>query len=139
MTTEMPHHFAHLLQLYKKTSLKFDLYTFFNDFIHVYSRRAGVDNPPRDKILMSTERPYHFAHLLQVSKQISLNLILYILFHVFIHVYSPGTGTENPMGPNFLYQHKPFVILVICCKFLSLNDFLTFFLIMYQEAKLTLS
>ena len=36
----------------KKMSLK-------SDFIQI----------PGDKILMSTERPYHFAHLLQVSKK----------------------------------------------------------------------
>ena len=34
---------------------------YFNAFIHVYSPRAGADNP-----LMSTESPYRFAHLLQV-------------------------------------------------------------------------
>ena len=30
-------------------------------------------------------------------------------------------------GSEFLYKHKPFVTLVICCKFLPLNDFLTVF------------
>ena len=40
---------------------------YFNVFIHVYSLRAGADNP-LETMLMSTESPYHFAHLLQVSK-----------------------------------------------------------------------
>ena len=40
-------------------------------FPHIYSPRAGADNPV-DKILMSTEKPCTFAHLLQVSKKISL-------------------------------------------------------------------
>ena len=78
-----------------------------------------------DKILMSTEKPCYFAHLLQVSKKYLWNLILYIIFHVFIHVYSPGAGADNPLGSEFLYNHKPFVTLVICCKFLPLNDFPT--------------
>ena len=55
------------------------------------------------------------------------SLILYTIFHVFVHVYSPGTGAHNPLGSEFLYKHKPFVTLVICRKFLPLNDFLTVF------------
>ena len=74
---------------------------------------------------MSKEKPCHFAHLLQVSKKISL--ILNIIFHVFIHVYSPGPGADNLLGSEFLYKHKPFVTLVIRSKFLPLNDFLTVF------------
>ena len=31
-------------------------------------------------------------------KKISLSLILYIFFHDFIHVYSPGAGTDNHLG-----------------------------------------
>ena len=44
-----------------------------------------------------------------------------------IHVYSPSTGADNPLGSEFLYKHKPFVTLVIFCKFLPLNDFQTVF------------
>ena len=54
-------------------------------------------------------------------KKISLKF-LYIIFHVFKHVYSPGAGASE-----FLYKHEPFVTLVICCKFLPLNDFLSVF------------
>ena len=80
-----------------------------------------------DKILMSTEKPCHFAHLLQVSKKYLRSLILYIIFHGFIHVYSPGAGADNPLGSEYLYKYKSFVTLAICCKFLPLNDFLTVF------------
>ena len=76
---------------------------------------------------MSTEMPCHFAHLLQVSKRYLSSLILYIFLPVFIHVYSPRAGVDNLLGSEFLFQHKPFVMLVICCKFLPLNDFLTVF------------
>ena len=41
---------------------------YFNAFINVYNPRAGADNP-WGQMLMSTESPYHFAHLLQVLKQ----------------------------------------------------------------------
>ena len=43
------------------------------------------------------------------------------------YVYSPRAGADNPLGSEFLYKHKPFVTLVICCKFFPLNDFLTVF------------
>ena len=76
---------------------------------------------------MSTEKPCHFAHLLQVSKKCLWSLILYIIFHVFIHVHSPEAGADNPLGSEFLYKHEPFVTLLICCKFLPLDDFLTCF------------
>ena len=73
----------------KKMSLNFD---FFHDLIHVYRPGAEADSqPPGDKIFMSTERPYHFTHLLQVSKK-SRWMIFYNVFHDLIHVYSPGAG-----------------------------------------------
>ena len=79
--------------------------------IHVYS-------PPGDKILMSTERPYDFTHLLQVS-----SLILYIFFHDLIHVYSPGAGGIQPPaggiqppGDKVLMSTKKILVtLIICC------------------------
>ena len=46
-------------------------------------------------MLISTESPHHFAQFLQVWKQ-SLHV-----FHVFLHVYSPGQGADKPWGQNF--------------------------------------
>ena len=42
-----------------------------------------------------------------------------------IHVYSPGAGTDNPPGSNFVQNHKTSVNLVVCCNFLPLNEFVT--------------
>ena len=104
---------------------------YFNAFIHVYSPRAGADNP-LGQMLMSTESPYHFAHLLQVLKQ-SLHVFhpwgqnfnvnrkalsfwsfvasfennpfelwFYTHFLMFFHVYiAPGQGQTMPWGQNF--------------------------------------
>ena len=58
--------------------------------------------PPGDKILTSTERPYHFSHLLQVSKKSLSSLILYNFFHDLIHVHSPGAGGIQPPGDKVL-------------------------------------
>ena len=35
----------------------------------MYIAPGQEQTAPGDKILMSTERPYHFTHLLQISKQ----------------------------------------------------------------------
>ena len=89
-----------------------------------------MDRQPRgDKLLMSTERPYHFTHFLQVSKK-SLWTLIYTYFFMLLYMYmytAPGSGRQ-PLGTKFLCQQKHLVTSVICCKFLPLNDFLTFFL-----------
>ena len=46
---------------------------------------------------MSTERPYHFAHFLQVKKHSLWNLILCTFYDDLIHVYSPRAETDNPL------------------------------------------
>ena len=120
---------------------------YFNAFIHVYSPRAGADNPlgtnvdinrkplslcpfvasfktistrfflffhmyihvapgrgrqtPGVKILMSTERPYHFDHLLQVLKKIPLNSDLYTFFNVFQAYIAPRARADNALGSKF--------------------------------------
>ena len=58
---------------------------------------------PGDKILMSTETSCLFGHLLQVSKKNKKTLKSDFIqfFHDFIHVYSPGAGTDNPLGTKF--------------------------------------
>ena len=73
---------------------EFWFYTHFLMFFHMYIARGRGRQ-------MSTEKPCHFAHLLQVSKKYLWSLILYIIFHVFIHVYSPGQGQTTPWGQNF--------------------------------------
>ena len=48
-------------------------------------------------------------------KKIPLESDFIHIFSCFIHVYSPGAAADNPLGLEFLYKHKPFVTLVICC------------------------
>ena len=51
----------------KKISLKSDFLLFFYVFfIHMLQPQGRDRQPLGDKILMSIESPYHFAHLLQV-------------------------------------------------------------------------
>ena len=49
---------------------------------------------------MSTGRPHHCGHLLQV-KRISLTSDLYTSFHDLINVYSHSSRADNPRRQNF--------------------------------------
>ena len=53
----------------KMISSKSEFIHIFNDFIHVYSSGGKARKPLGDRLLMSTEIPYHFDHLLQVSNK----------------------------------------------------------------------
>ena len=44
-------------------------------------------------------------------------MILYIIFHVFTQVYSPGVRTDKPLVTKFWRQQKAQITLTICCKF----------------------
>ena len=91
MSKEMSCHFIHLLQFKKKISLKSDFIKTFTCFYTCIWTRGRARQPPMDKIFMSTEKPYHFTHLLQVSKK-SLKSDFIHFFHDLIHVYSTGAG-----------------------------------------------
>ena len=60
----------------------------------------------RVKMIMSTEMPYHFDHLLQVLKKITLESDFIHIFLMFSCMYiAPGC------------QQKAQITLTICCKF----------------------
>ena len=50
---------------------------------------------------MSTGRPHHYGHLLEVYKESLQPLTLYTSFHDLINVYSRMSGADNPRGQNF--------------------------------------
>ena len=93
----------------------------------MYVAAGQGQTTPGDRILMSTETACHFGHLLQVSKTSLLSLILYNLFHDFIHVYSPWAGRDMSQGTKFWCQQKCHVTSFICCKFIKMylkSDFI---------------
>ena len=49
---------------------------------------------------MSTGRPHHYGHFLQVWKESLQPLTLYTFFHDLINVYSSKSGADNPRGQN---------------------------------------
>ena len=52
----------------KKISLKSDFLPFFMGVFHMYIAPGRGRQPIGDKKFMTTERPFLFAHMLQVSK-----------------------------------------------------------------------
>ena len=60
-------------------------------------------------------------------------------YHGHIHVYSPGTETDNPLGPNIILKQKYFAYLHTPSKFLPVYSHFTNFAIhMHWRPKLTL-
>ena len=90
--------FHFFVATFKTISLKSDFIHFFHDLIHVYSPSAGGIQPPRDKVLMSTETSCHFGHLLLVSNHRRLQFLKNPLFYLFPMYIAPGQGLTTLWG-----------------------------------------
>ena len=107
MSTEILYHFAHLLQVQKKISLKSDFIHFFFMILYMYTAPGQGHTAPRGQSIDSTEMSCHFIYLLQISKICLRGLILYNIFHDLILVYSPRAGAYTaPRGQNFDVNRK---------------------------------
>ena len=42
-------------------------------------------------------------------------------YHGNIHVYSPGAGADNPLGPKYFHKHQYSVSLLIPSKFFAIK------------------
>ena len=69
---------------------------YLNAFIHVYSPRAGADNP-----LGTNRKPLSLCPFVASFKTISLKYDFKHILNDSIHVYSPGSRAENLLGTNF--------------------------------------
>ena len=104
-----------------------------------YIAPGQVQTTPWEQNFDVNRKALSFCPFSVSFKNISLKSDFINIFACFIHVYSPGEGPDNLLGSEFLCKHIPHVTLVICCKFLLLNDFLTVFPIYkYKGPNLTL-
>ena len=116
----------------KKISLKSDFLPFFMCFFffHMYIAPGRGRQPIGDKKFMTTERPFLFAHMLQVSKWSLQNLILYT-FLTILHMYiAPRQGQKSLVGQTFDVNRKPLSLRPFVANFkrISLNsDFIHIF------------
>ena len=89
---------------------------YFNAFIHVYSPRAGADNPLGTNVDVN-RKPLSLCPFVASFKTISLKYDFKHILNDFIHVYSPEARAENSLGSNFWCQQKAPITSTICCKF----------------------
>ena len=71
-----------------------------NDFIHVYSSRAGADNPLGINVDVN-RKPLSLCPFVASFKTISLKYDFIHVFHVFPHAYSPRQGQTTYWGQSF--------------------------------------
>ena len=79
---------------------------YFNAFIHVYSPRAGADNPLGTNV-DANRKPLSLCSFVASFKMISLKSNFIHIFNDFIQVYSPGQGHTTPWGQTFDVSRKP--------------------------------
>ena len=86
--------------------------------------------PTGDKNFMTIERPFLFAHILQVTNWPLQNLILYTFFMILYMYIAPGQGQTAPWGQTFDVNRKPLPLqpFVASFKQISFNsDFIHVF------------
>ena len=75
---------------------------------------------------MTTERPFLFAYMLQVSKR-SLRDFIHILMILYMYI-APGQGQKTPWGQTFDVNRKPLSLRLFIASFkqISLNSDFTY-------------
>ena len=117
-STEIPYHFAHLWPVLKNIALKSDFYPFFVClFSHVYSPRAGADNPYGTNVDVNRNTfslcPFVASFKKHRFEVWFFTLFLCVCFHMYI---APGRGWQTNRT-KILWQEKGLFFLPICCKF----------------------
>ena len=75
---------------FKKNALQSDFIYIFLMFHHMCKALGRGRQSTGDKILMTTERPFLFVHMLKVSKWSLRNLILYTFLMILYMYIAPG-------------------------------------------------
>ena len=71
--------------------------------LYMYIVPGQGQTTPCGQVLISTESPYHFAHLLQVLKQ-----YLHVFF-MFFHMYiAPGRGRQTSGVKSLMSTERPY-------------------------------
>ena len=102
---------------------------YFNAFIHVYSTRAGADNPLGTNVDIN-RKPLSLCPFVASFKTVSLKSDFIHFFHVFPHVYSPGQRQTAYWGQNFDDNRKAFSLCPYVASFKmisSKSDFIHIF------------
>ena len=130
MSTENSCHFGHLLQVSKKSLLSLILYNFFHDFTHVYSPRAGADNPLGTKFLCQQEHLVTLVICCKFKKKSLWSLILYNSF-MSLYMYIAWGRGRQPQGTKFDVNRKALSLYPFVASFKAISlksDFIQIFL-----------
>ena len=73
---------------------------YYNAFIHVYSPRAGADNPFETNVDVN-RKSLSLNPFVASFKTISIKYDFKLFLNDFIHVYCPKAGTDNHLGTKF--------------------------------------
>ena len=111
MSTGVPHHYSHLLQVWKESLQPLTLFTSFHDLITVYSRRSGADSL-RGQHFGVNRNHLSLGSFATSFKKISLKSDFIPIFFMILYMYiAQGKGTK------FWCQQEHLVTSLICCKF----------------------
>ena len=90
-------------------------------FFHMYIAPGRGRQPIGDKKFMTTERPFLFAHTLQVSKWSLRNLILYTFIMILYMYIAPGQEQKTPWGQTFDVNRKPLPLWPFVASFRQIS------------------
>ena len=101
MSTGRPHHFGHLLKVFKKTLQPMILYISFHDLINVYNRRSGADNPQGTKFWCQ-QNPHVTSVICYKFQNNLFEVWFYTHFFMILYMYiATGQGLTTHWGQNF--------------------------------------
>ena len=109
--------------------VRFSVHFFFM-FHHMYIAPGRGRQYIGDKILMTTEMPFLFAHMLEVSKWSLQNLILYTFLMILYMYIAPRQGQKTPWGQTFDVNRKPLSFWPFVASLIQIflnSDFIHFF------------
>ena len=70
-------------------------------FFHMYIAPAQVQTTPWGQKFDANRKALSLSPSVASFKKISFNSDFIHIFNVFLHVYSPGAGVDNPLGTKF--------------------------------------
>ena len=100
----------------------FEVWSFI--VFHMYIAPGRGRQSTGDKNFTTTEKPFLFTHMLQVSKWSLQNLILYNFLMILYMYIAPRQGQKTPWGQTFDVNRKPLSLrpFVASFKQISLNS-----------------
>ena len=95
---------------------------YFNAFIqvHVYSPRAGADNPLETNVDVN-RKPLSLCPFVASFKTISLKYDFKHILNDLVHVYSPGQGQTTLCGQNFDVNRKALSLCPFVASFKKMS------------------